>query len=122
MALVALLRYPASQFRVLPSAEHDAAFAAYVARLLGQADHPVPEGALQTAQLAARFSGRCALADRHAARGCILRRRRRHSRRPHVDAPDAMSHVTTSVDGSDELPTPLTRAREMAFSNLSPAS
>ena len=52
------------------AAEHDAALAACIAGLLGHAGHPLPEGALQTAQLAARFGGlglRSALSDRHAA-------------------------------------------------------
>ena len=52
------------------AAEHDAALAPCIALLLGHADHPLLQGALQTAQLAARFGGlrfRSTLADRHAA-------------------------------------------------------
>ena len=52
------------------AAEHDAALAACIAGLVGHAGHPLPEGALQTAQLAARVGGlglRSALSDRHAA-------------------------------------------------------
>ena len=57
------------------AAEHDAALAPCIAQLLGHADHPLLDGALQTAQLAARFGGlglRSTLADAaHWASWCV---------------------------------------------------